>query len=109
MELYQCPYNKSCKCAMTDPCLGCEDFNPSAVEKQSKQQSNCNKPAAIIGYVLLAICIFLLIIWIDYSIIVANIDGFKHGFDDRFLSVFIPLISFIILIIQPLIIKKYCS
>ena len=30
---------------MTDPCLGCEDFNPSAVEKQSKQQSNCNKPA----------------------------------------------------------------
>ncbi len=24
--LYQCPYNKACKCDMTEPCLGCEDF-----------------------------------------------------------------------------------
>ncbi len=26
--LYQCHYNKACKCDMTEPCLGCEDFKP---------------------------------------------------------------------------------
>ena len=65
---------------------------------------------SIVGCILLAICIFSLLIWIDYSIIIANIDGFKYGFDDKFLSIFVPLMSLIILIIQPLaIIKKYCN
>ncbi len=27
-ELIQCPYDKSCKCRMDEPCLGCESFNP---------------------------------------------------------------------------------
>lgn len=44
MELHQCPYNKSCKCAMTDPCFGCEDFKPSAEANVSKDDSNCNLP-----------------------------------------------------------------
>ena len=65
---------------------------------------------AIVSCILLTICIFLLIIWIDYSIIIANIDGLEYGFDDKFLSIFVPLMSFILLIIQPLvIIKKYCN
>jgi len=60
-------------------------------------------------YSLVAICIFLLIIWFDYSIIIANIDGFKHGFDDDFLTVFVPIVSIIILAFQLLaVIKKYC-
>lgn len=27
-ELYQCPYEPACKCDMSDPCLGCEEFRP---------------------------------------------------------------------------------
>jgi hypothetical protein len=57
-------------------------------------------------YVLLNICIFLIVGWFDYCMITANIDGFKHGFDDVFLTVFIPLMSLIILIIQVAAIKN---
>lgn len=27
-KLYRCPYDAACKCDMTEPCLGCEDFKP---------------------------------------------------------------------------------
>ncbi len=26
--LYQCPYDPSCKCAMDEPCKGCETWHP---------------------------------------------------------------------------------
>lgn len=31
-KLYQCPYNKACKCDMAEPCLGCEEFKPKESE-----------------------------------------------------------------------------
>ena len=26
--MYQCPYDKSCKCSMEEPCKGCESWHP---------------------------------------------------------------------------------
>ena len=32
-ELYQCPYSAATKCALQDPCLGCEEFSVYLREK----------------------------------------------------------------------------
>ena len=45
IKLFNCPYDKSCKCAMMFPCIECEDFktskfNDENIEMETKQ-SNC--------------------------------------------------------------------
>ena len=31
-KLYKCPYDNHCACDMSEPCLGCEEFNGKEAE-----------------------------------------------------------------------------
>ena len=42
IKLYQCPYEIACKCAMDEPCNGCESFKPNLVtEAIDRKQEEC--------------------------------------------------------------------
>ena len=38
-KLYQCPYEKQCKCDLQEPCCGCETFSETYLKIMNDQQS----------------------------------------------------------------------